>query len=383
MSQKPWLNQSSYARWVGDAVRMGTADGGTLISLFDSSVPEPRELLRQTIVHAVQPEFGKKVVTAFGGGNRFVVGDLAERYAVERCQVLCTSGATAALGLVYRTFARPGDHILVERPGFDLFADLAVDLGIAWSGFARSGPEFSIDLAGIEASIRPETKLIVLSNLHNPSGMAVDHEDLARLARLAEQRGILLVVDEVYGDYAGPEVRPCPAFRLSPAVISISSLTKIFGLGNMRCGWLVGDAGIVEQVRETSMRVDFGVSSLSHAIAAYVFERYAEFEDYSRTVLAAARPIFADWYAGMQAEGLVEGKLPEAGCIAFPRLPTIDDAAVFSQFLLRRSSVLVAPGYHFGAPQHVRIGFAHAPEVLAAGLDALEAGIRAYGAGER
>ncbi|WP_395397795.1 pyridoxal phosphate-dependent aminotransferase [Novosphingobium sp. BL-8A] len=363
---------------MSDALKLGAAHGGKIVSLFDSSVPEPRALLRETMVRAIAPELGDKVVTAFGGGNRFVLDALSAKYTVPREQVLCTSGATASLALIYHTFAAPGDHVLIERPGFDLFADLAVDLGIEWEGLERQAPDFSIDVDAIEAMIRPNTRLIVLSNLHNPSGMAIEHEKLDRLAQIAHRRGVVLVVDEVYADYASEAQRPVPAFRLSPAVVSISSLTKIFGLGNLRCGWLIADRAIVDAVREVSMRIDFGVSSLSHAMAAYVFEEYDRYEEYSHAIVGEARPIFEEWFERLMDEGLIEGHLPDAGCIAFPRIPAIVDTEVFSRWLLERSGVLVAPGGHFGAPQNIRIGFAHKPGVLRQGLAALEEGIRIF-----
>jgi aspartate/methionine/tyrosine aminotransferase len=368
----------SYADWVKTAIGMARARDGRTVSLFESSVPEPRELLRQTIVDAVEPSFSPYYVSAFSDGNPFVRDMLADRYAVDRTQILCTTGATGALSLIYRTFLQPGDHVLVETPGFDLFSWLAEAQGVAVDGFQRNGDRFAIDVADVEARLRPETRLVVLSDLHNPSGMPVGKAVLRDLAALAERRGFLLVVDEVYAEYTPKDQRPEAAATLSPSVISISSLTKIYGLGVLRCGWIVGAPDVVARIRRLNGRVEFGVSTLSHAMAAHVLANSAVFDENSRSYVARCRPRFETWFKAMVAEGLMAGTLPDDGCICFPSLPGVCDTRAFSEWLIARSGVIVAPGEYFGAPGHIRIGFCQEDENLEAGLMGLEEGLRHY-----
>ncbi|HEX7883667.1 MAG TPA: pyridoxal phosphate-dependent aminotransferase, partial [Afipia sp.] len=272
-----------------------------LVGLFESSVPEPRVLLRKAVSATIEPEFGQFYASAFGGGNPYVIELIANSFKVSIEHVICTTGATGGLALLYRAFGRPGDHVLVETPGFDLFHDLADDRGLAIDTFQRRGAGYSIDPGEVEAKIRPDTRLIVLSNLHNPSGMALDYEVLGKLATIAERHGTLLVVDEVYGDFAGAEARPCPAAALSPAVVSVSSLTKIFGLATLRCGWIVGAPAVMKIVRDASTRLEFGVSNLAHAVAAQILSNPAPFSDYTGAILAQARPVVEKWVAAMTA----------------------------------------------------------------------------------
>ena len=370
--------QDSYAQWVRHALGMARARQGHAVSLFESSVPEPRELLRQTVAAAMAPTLSPYYASAFGGGNPFVLEMLAASYGVAREQVLCTTGATGALALLYRTFAGAGDHILVETPGFDVFETIGADLGYRFETFERTGPTYTIDPAAIAAKIRPDTKMIVLSDLHNPSGMLLDRSVLAELALLAEQRGILLLVDEVYGAYASASDRPVSAAALSPAVVSVSSLTKIFGLGALRCGWIVGSAPVVAAARTLASRIEFGMSTLSHSIAAHVLASPAPFRAHSDHYVAQSRRIFDPWFHEMAAQGLVAGTLPKAGCICFPSLPGIPDTHAFSDWLVETAGVIVAPGEYFGAPGHVRIGYCLEAEQLEAGLAGLAQGIRAY-----
>lgn len=368
----------SYSSWVRQVIQRVRSERNLLVSLFDSSVPEPVELLRRLVVEGFAEPITSRYASAFASGNPFVVQQLARRYDVPAEQVLCTTGATGALSLIYRAMLQPGDRVLVETPGFDLFHTIAETHGFGVDRFRRHGDGFTIDPDAVAAAIGPRTRLVVLSNLHNPSGMAVPPETLAAIGRIAEARGVHVVVDEVYGDYVDPALRPQPAVQLSPALISISSLTKSHGLSTLRCGWIVAAPAPIARVRALADEVDFSISNLAHAIAALVLERPEPFDAYRSETMRRARPILESYHAHWRAEGLAEGALPPFGCIAFPRLIGIDDTIGFSEWLADRCGVIVAPGDYFGAPGHIRIGYARAPADIDYGLQALTDGLIRY-----
>lgn len=372
------MGGEAYAEWVRRAIRTAVAARGSATPLFDSAVEEPTELLRRTIIAGFARPITSRYQSVFVNGNPYVVEMLAARYGVPEEHILCTTGATSALSLVYRAYLAPGDHILVETPGFDLFADIAESLGAKVEFFRRAAPRYRIDPDDIVARLRRNTRLLVLTNLHNPSGMLLDDGELKALADAVAGRGVKLVVDEVYGDYADASARPGSAVRLSSDFIGISSLTKIYGLGTLRCGWVIAEPKALAPVRRVSDHFEFGVSKLAHAVAALILEDRAAFDRNSREVLAAARPIIERFFADWLDSGLVEGELPEFGCISFPKLVGIDDTQEFSAWLADRSGVIVAPGEFFGAPGHIRIGHAHPPDVLERGLAQLTEGLRAY-----
>ncbi|MEN3747046.1 pyridoxal phosphate-dependent aminotransferase [Sphingomonas sp. HF-S3] len=367
----------SYSQWIRKMIRAVRSERTLLVSLFDSSVPEPFELLRQIVLDGFSEPTTSRYTSAFNG-NPYVVQQLARRYGVSDDQILSTTGATGALSLIYRALAGPGDHVLVEAPGFDLFHTIAHTHGLSVDGFERRGDKFTIDPDEIAAKIGPRTRLIVLSNLHNPSGMALDPGTLAAVARLAKARGIHVIVDEVYADYVDPERRPSPGVTLSPAVISVNSLTKSYGLSTLRCGWIVAEDATMRRIRALAEETEFGISNLAHAVAALVLERPAPFDSYRDEILRKARPIIESYHAHWQGEGLVSGTLPQFGCIAFPRLCGIDDTIGFSEWLADRCGVIVAPAEYFGSAGHVRIGFARAPADVDYGLQALTDGLIHY-----
>jgi aspartate/methionine/tyrosine aminotransferase len=369
---------TSYARWVRRELGRVRSSQGRIITLFDSSVPEPVDLLRGTIAAGFSTPITSRYTSAFVDGNPYVIETLAARYNVPREHVLCTTGATGALSLIYRALMKPGDRVLVERPGFDLFHGIARTYGYEVDYCGRRGPKYVVDPEEVAAGIRPDTRLVVISNLHNPSGMAIDESVLKALAAIAELNDIYVVVDEVYGDYADAAVRPRAAAQISSRLISVNSLTKIYGLSTLRCGWIVAAPTPLAPVRALGEEVEFGVSNLAHAVAALVLEHSREFTDYSNEIIGRCRPTIEAHWKSWQAEGLIEGELPEFGCVCFPKLIGIEDTEAFSTWLADRSGVIVAPGEFFGAPGHVRIGFAQLPGQLEQGLDALTDGLKTY-----
>ena len=368
----------SYSHWVRKVIRAVRSERNLLVSLFDSSVPEPFDLLRRIMVEGFSEPVTSRYTSAFESGNPFVVDRLSRHYAVPAEQILCTTGATGALSLIYRALMAPGDRVLVENPCFDLFHTIATTHGFGFDRFQRRGDGFTIDPDEVAAAIGPATRLIVLSNLHNPSGMAIDQATLAAIGRIAAARGVTVIVDEVYADYVAPEVRPAPAMHLSPAILSISSLTKSHGLSTLRCGWVVGAPETMRRIRALAEEIEFGISNLAHAAAALVLERPEPFADYRTNILRRARPILESYHDHWRAEGLVAGELPRDGCIAFPRLIGIADTVAFSEWLAERCGVIVAPGEYFGAAGHIRIGFARAPGDVDYGLQALTDGLMRY-----
>ena len=373
------MGGEAYAQWVRRAIQHARPDGGEIIPLFDSSVEEPVELLREVVERGFRAPITPKYRSVFVSGNPYVVEALSARYGVPQSRILPTTGATSALSLIYRTYLQPGDHVLVETPGFDLFGDIGRLVGAKVDHFHRDGETFVPDEFEIAAKITPRTRLVVLSDLHNPSGMLLEADAIARIARMVAERGIYLVVDEVYGDYASRAQRPASAALLSPNIIAVNSLTKIYGLSTLRCGWIIAQEEALAPIRHLSDQFEFGVSKLAHAVAALVLDESERFTAYSQEVLRRARPIIERHLAAWRAAGLVSGRLSEFGCIFFPKLLGISDTVEFSDWLADRNGVIVAPGEFFGAAGHVRIGYAHAPEVLEYGLARFAEGLEEYG----
>jgi aspartate/methionine/tyrosine aminotransferase len=371
-----WPTGDSYSQWLRRILAAPSEPGRPTYTLFDSSTAEPVALLTETIAKAFAAPVTSRYQSAFAGGNPLVMAALAARYEIDERRILCTAGATSALSVVFRTYLAPGDHVLIETPGFDLFEDIAASIGAEIGFFERIGDRATIDLAALADAIRPNTRLIVLSDLHNPTGMPLDAATLAGIAALAAARGVDVIVDEVYREYA--HAPATTAAHVAPNVIAINSLTKVYGLSGLRCGWILADPSRIEPIRIVHARLEFATSKITHTIAALVLEDTAPFEAHWRAMLDAARPIVEERFSGWRAAGLVRGALPDHGCVCFPELVGIADTRAFCEWLAEHYGVIVAPGEYFGKPGHVRLGFSTDPAPLAIALDLLGEGLASY-----
>jgi aspartate/methionine/tyrosine aminotransferase len=363
-----------YSHWVRAAMRNIAATPDAAV-LFDSTIKEPTELLAQVVRGAFGGEITDRYESVFANGNRFVAAAVAERYGVQPQNVLCTTGATSAMSMAIRAFVQPGDHVIVETPCFDLLPGLAAAAGATISYLPRRAPDFSIDTAELESLIRPETRLVLLTDLHNPSGSGLGQGALLALAALAGKSGVRIVIDEVYGDFAGPHAA---AATYSPDIISVGSLTKVQGLFALKCGWAIAAPDKIARILAASEQGDLGVSKLSHAIAARVLEDMAPFDAHWRDLLARSRPVLERHAAVMIGEGLLAGDLPAQGCMYFPRVVGVADTYALADWLWREHRVVVAPGEFFGLPGHVRIGFGGDAEQLDRALGRFADALRRY-----
>jgi aspartate/methionine/tyrosine aminotransferase len=348
-----------------------------VVNLALSASPEPVDRLHSDIRRAFCERRLSGASLALGWGDPRVREAVGRAYGVAPERVFPTTGCSNALVLAYRAFARAGDHILLETPGYPPLALGAAAFGLRVGSIERRGEDFSIDLDRLEAALRPDTRLIVVTNLHNPSGAKLDDDLLSRLADVAGSRGIRVVVDEIYRDFTTGEVTR-PAASIADCFVSLNSLTKVYGLGTLRCGWIVASEEAMQQLRFHYANFDGGVSPLTHAIAANVIESLEDYRRLATDRVSENRPVAAELAATLEAEGLLRGTPPAHASMFFPRIEGVDDTRPLAQSLADEFEVLVTPGHFFGAPQHVRISFTGDTLALTNGLDRLAQGLRVH-----
>src|SRR5438552_8229682 len=105
-----------------------------------------------------------------------------------------------------------------------------------------------MDIDELAKQITPRTRLIVLTNLHNPSSTLVDEETLKQVGEIARGVGARVLVDEVYLE-AMFEAAPRSSVHLGPEFIATTSLTKGYGLSGLRCGWILAEPDFAQQMR--------------------------------------------------------------------------------------------------------------------------------------
>ena len=173
---------------------------------------------------------------------------LAHKYGVATDCVVLANGAAMANHLAMAAVITPGDDVLIERPTYGPILDVASYLGANILRFdRRREDDFQIDVDGLGAKLTPKTRLIVITNLHNPTGAFTSSETLITIADLASKAGALVLVDEVYLDMLF-ETPVRSSFHLGQNVVVTNSLTKAYGLSGLRCGWVLAQSKLAQRM---------------------------------------------------------------------------------------------------------------------------------------
>ncbi|MFI0846669.1 aminotransferase class I/II-fold pyridoxal phosphate-dependent enzyme [Mesorhizobium sp. IMUNJ 23232] len=292
--------------------------------------------------------------------------------------VLVTAGAAGALFIIATTLLSANDHLVVVRPNYATNIETPKAIGCEISYIDLSFDDgFAVDLKRIEAALKPKTKLISVTCPHNPTGTMMGEADLTALVALAESYGCRLLVDETYRDLSYGRHLPAAA-SLSRNAISVSSLSKAFGIPGIRIGWLVTrDAELYERFLAAKEQIGICGSVIDECIARSMLEQRGQFLAAVMPEMARRRDIVQDWIDG---ETLVDWIRPEGGVVGFPRLnvgPDFDLDAFYVR-LLERHGTYVGPGHWFDMPKcFFRIGFGWPTEAeLRGGLAAISAALR-------
>jgi aspartate/methionine/tyrosine aminotransferase len=295
---------------------------------------------------------------------------IGERYGVPVDQVVAADGTSMANFLALAALIGPGDEVLVEHPTYDPLLGAASFLGADIKRFDRKPRDgFRLDASAIEQVLSPKTRLIVITNLHNPSGALAEESELRALGDLAAKVGARVLIDEVYLDSAVPP-RPS-AVHLGPQFVITNSLTKVYGLSGLRCGWIFAEP----QLAERMWRVNdlFGVNQAHPAerLACIAFEHITEVLGDSPTMLERNRQIFNS-FVGSRSD--IQCMRAEHGITAFPHWDG-GDTQRLDDHLREHYDASVVPGRWFEMPEHFRVGFGMPTSDFQAGLSRLESAL--------
>jgi len=290
---------------------------------------------------------------------------IADRYRVPVDCTVAAMGCSMANHLAMAAVLRPGDEVLVEHPTYEPLGEVARYLGATVRRFARRPEQgFRLDPGEIEREVSPRTRLIVLTNLHNPSSAAATADELRAVGEIARRAGARVLVDEVYLDALWA---PWTSFSLGGEFIATSSLTKVYGLNGLRCGWIFAEPELAARMwRLTELFNNIGAFPVEQLSLA-AFRRLDAMAARSRAILEANGAVLNEFYRGRPDLEWIEH---HAGTVSFPRAPGVDVGAL-CESLRGRFDTAVVPGSWFGMPDHLRIGLGVDPADFRAGLDRL------------
>lgn len=295
---------------------------------------------------------------------------LGERLGAPGGRVVVTAGGSEAIACVLAGVLSAGEEALVELPGYEPHRVVPGLFGIAMRRFTRAAASGYGDLAaGAAAAIDDRTRAIVMTHAHNPSGALVAEDDLRALEDLAAGRGVRLVCDEAFRDASDLPVG-CAAGR-GARWISIGSLTKAYGLGGLRIGWIAGAPDVLDACASLQNALSGNPALPSVSLALALLPHLDALRARSHAVLGENRARWAEAAARLTAAGLDTGPRPH-GTTAWCRGSVEGDGDRFAAFAAERFDVAVTPGRFFGDSRGFRVGLGGAPHAFAPALERME-----------
>jgi aspartate/methionine/tyrosine aminotransferase len=305
-------------------------------------------------------------------GYRPLVEALARHCGVASESVVTISGGTSmANHLAMAAALEHGDEVLIEEPTYDPILAVAEYLGANIKRFPRSFENgFRVDVEELAKQITAQTRLIVLTNLHNPSSTLVDEETLKQIGEMARSIGARVLVDEVYLE-AMFEAAPRSSVHLGPEFIATSSLTKGYGLSGLRCGWILAEPDFAQRMRR--LHDIFGAvgPQPSERLSVVALTILPKVIARAKKILETNRGVLGEFLDSREELKVVR---TESGTTSFPRLlkGRVEDLCTV---LIEKYDTAIVPGRFFESPQHFRIGMCAEPELFSNGVERLGAAL--------
>jgi aspartate/methionine/tyrosine aminotransferase len=283
---------------------------------------------------------------------------LASEINLTADDVLITSGAATALFIIATSFLDTGDHLVVAKSNYatNIETPRAIGADISYIDLKFEN-HFDLDFTALEALITPKTKLVSLTYPHNPTGVLIDESKLRAIIKMIEEKQTYLLLDETYRDMCFVEKLPVAA-TLSERAISISSMSKSYGLPGIRIGWIFSkNKQLMETFLAAKEQICITNSVVDEEIAfQYLKRKEALFAPNMATITRN----FGILKNFMEHQHVLEWVEPKGGCVCFPRIrrDVKLDTDKFHDILLNKYSTYIGRGHWFEEDlRYMRIGY--------------------------
>ncbi len=291
---------------------------------------------------------------------------LASRFEVKVENVLPTLGASHGIFYVCAALLARGDAVLVEKPAYEPLRAVPEALEAEVRRIERRfDNRYQVDLEELKSALTARTKLIVLTNPHNPSGVLLEPANLRGILALAAEKGVWVFIDEIYMGFQEGK-KGLSAFSLAPHVISASSLTKVFGLGGLRCGWLLAPEELVRRMHIIRDHINVEEVFIGEQISARVIPQLDALYQKIKPRIDENQSLVKKFIEG---EKRLSWVVPAPGLICFPRVESSFSGDDLARVCREKYDTAIVPGRFFEEPRHFRLGCGISPAALAQGLE--------------
>jgi aspartate/methionine/tyrosine aminotransferase len=295
---------------------------------------------------------------------------LAKIYNCNTTNIIPTTGGSEANLIVFLAMLNPSDRVIVEQPGYSPLWLVPEMLGAKVDFWYRKFEDgFKLDIESLKEKITRETKLVVVTNLHNPSGVLTEEKEIKAIGEIVKENNAFLLVDEIFLDVANRPQNSAADFN---SIIVTSSVSKVYGIGGLRTGWIVASDEVAKSCLQAKWQGTVASPYLSELISASALAN-ARKRILQRCKDSAARnfPVVKGWIETQ--EGVLDWIIPDGGVLCFPKFVTSTDmdSVKLGRKLIDESGVLISPGKFFGNDDHFRLTYMNPVEELKTALDAM------------
>lgn len=297
---------------------------------------------------------------------------LSTLYQCSAENIVTTTGATEANFLVCSSLITHGDDVLIEQPGYQPMWLTPQLLGARRIDWVRSFENrYHLNINQLQERITKKTRLIILTNLHNPSGILSDRKTIEAVAEIAKSYHASVLIDEIFLDGAFTPVST--SFGIDNVIVT-SSLTKVYGLGGLHTGWIIAPKELAMKCQQMKAHTTATSSYVSEIMAAHILghaqkEIQQRFQHHAQKNLG----ILKQWM--QQHTDLFTWVEPDGGIVCFPKYTIKIPSLELCRSLLEHHGVLVNPGLYFHQEGHLRLSYGGDTELLQKGLDRIEKGM--------
>jgi aspartate/methionine/tyrosine aminotransferase len=285
--------------------------------------------------------------------------EIAMQYQEASPEDVCVfAGAAEGILCTLQGFLTADDHAVVVTPCYQSLYSVPASRCEVTAVSLDEASGWQLELDKVQAALRPNTKLIVINFPNNPTGALPERVIIAELIEMARKRGIYIFSDEVYRLM---EIDPTnclpPMADLYERGISISSMSKAYGLPGLRIGWLTSQAPqVISSAINLKHYTSICPNSASEVLASIALRIGNRILERNLQVMRSNLDLVDRFIE--RVEDKCRWVKPRGGCLGFPRLLIPETAENLSQRLLEQERVMILPGSLYGRyDSHFRLGF--------------------------
>jgi len=283
---------------------------------------------------------------------------VAKVYGVNRENVLPTAGGSEAIFLVNAVLFSLTRRVVVPKPNYEPMFAVPASFGYA----------FEDDEAAL---LNTSGKCVCLTNSNNPTGRLLSDERIKQLASSLEE-SCFLFVDEAFREFYEPST-PKTCFSQGKRIVTSNTMSKFYGLGRLRVGWIISDYETVTILERAKRLVSGENSGFSLWLSAQILEKRSRFAERAKKVFKENRALVEEFVERTRG---IEWSDPDAAPFALISYNLPIDSVTLCNEVLEQTGVLLAPGEFFGADHAFRLCFTMENSVLEKGLNKLESFIK-------